>query len=210
MGGGGFGYMNNPKGALDRLEPVVRDQTDIESTPVILWYDPYRSTQGNAYYAGEIRGRAAGLVRQAVVPGSGGRYQRIQYSSVNAYCILRGAFDVANIPENVSGLGLDTFGASSALLLTSGASTGTADPRDIAVAPQQYFFPPAGTAPVRQFSFDVRGTDAAGGKIADEAIAAIRFSLDARVEEGFTPPPRITFPDFSATLTVTISSPSHL
>lgn len=208
---GGYAYMNNPQGALDNLELVVKQQTILESVPLVAYYQPYLSSQGRAVYIGSLRSRSAEMVRQAIVPGANGKYQRIQYAAANAYASVRGAFEVANIPENVSNLALDTFGLRSRLLLTSGGTTGSADPVDALLPGQQYQFPAAGTAIVSQFSLDVRGTDAAGGKIADEAIAEVQLVIEANVEDGALPvPPRITFPDFSATLTVRLSQPTHM
>jgi len=206
-GGGGFGYMNNPKGALDTLELVTRQQTDLSDEPIILRRDPYR--RGGAYYAGSLRSRSLELVRQAVVPGAAGRYQRIQYTTANAYARLYGKFDVADIPENVSNLGLTTFGVESRLLLTAGGTTGAADPVGIGGA-QQYTFPPAGTAVVTSFPMPVRGVGASGAKLADEAICEILVSVTAEFDEGQVVPERITFPGFNATLIVTASAPTHL
>ena len=207
---GGYAYMNNPQGALDNLELFVKQQTVLESVPLVAQYQPYLSSQGWAVYIGSLRSRSAEMVRQAIVPGANGKYQRIQYAVANAYASVRGAFDVANIPENVSNLALDTFGLRSRLLLTSGGTTGSADPVDALVIAQQYQFPAAGTAPVSQFSLDVRGTDAAGGKIADEAIAEVQLVIEANFDPALPVPPRITFPDFSATLTVRLSQPTHM
>ena len=209
---GGYAYMNNPHGALDNLELVVKQQTILESVPLVAHYQPYLSSPGNgrAVYVGSLRSRSAEMVRQAIVPGANGKYQRIQYTAANAYASVRGAFDVANIPENVSNLTLVTFGLRSRLLLTSGGTTGSADPVDALVIAQQYQFPAAGTAPVSEFSLDVRGTDAAGGKIADEAIAEAQLVIEANHDPALPVPPRITFPDFSATLTVRLSQPTHL
>lgn len=209
---GGLGYMNNPKGALDTLELVTRQQTDLSDEPIILRRDPYRSDASTVFYFGSLRSRALELVRQAVVPGSGGRYQRIQYTTANAYARLYGKFDVADIPENVSNLVLDTFGVQSRLLLTAGGTTGSADPvTGGVVGAQPYSFPVAGTAVVTSFPMDVRGVGASGAKLADEAICEIQVSLFANTEDPAQPvPERITFPGFNATLIVTASGPTHL
>jgi len=208
---GSRGYMEDPRGSLDHLEITIRQQKVLENVPLIFFLDPYASTPGNAVYVAFLRGRSQELVKQAVVPeGQPGMYQRIQYTTANAYCTLIGTFDAANFQENIVNLNQFLFGVRSELVLTSGGVSGIADPVDL-LLPQGLTFPAAGTAVRQQFELDVRGTQAGGGKVADEATPRIRVRITANVVDPGQPiPPRLTLPGFKAVLVGTASSPTNL
>ncbi len=207
----GQGYMIDPKGALEKLEVVVRQQTVKKDASLVFHFVPERTTQGAAFYRGALQGIAAELVREAVIPGQVQR-QRIQYTSANAYCRLEGAFELNNFKENLDNLALEVFNIRSRLLLTSGGITGPVDPAGRIGANQtNLLFLPAGTARRKTWELDVRGALAAGGKVGDEAIAEIEFALFAKIRDPDQPiPARLTLPNFKATLVTTLTSPTHL
>jgi len=210
MSGGGQNYMVDPRGSLDKLEVVVRQQTVKKDVPLKFLYQPYRSNQSNPTFVATIRGRASELVREAVIPGES-EFQRIQYTTANAYCRLEGAFEQNAFQEDTSNLIFQSFGVQSRLLLVSGGITGPADPQGAQVPQGAFFWPPAGTAPRSSFDLGVRGAGAAGGKVGDEAIPEIQVAVFTALADQNQPfPRRLTLPDFKATLVVTITSPIHL
>jgi hypothetical protein len=201
--------MVDPKGALDKLEVVVRQQTVKKVVPLKFIYQPYRSTANTAVYVASIKGRASELVREAIIPGET-QYQRIQYTTANAYCRLEGTFDQGAFQEDTSNLVFQSFGLQSRLLLTSGGITGPADPVGFNI-PQNFFWQPAGAAVRTNFDLDVRGATAAGGKVGDEAVPEIQVVIQTNLVDSNQPfPTRLTLPGFKATLVVTITSPIHL